>query len=78
MEWLIRPITPPGSTHLVLDPFVGSGTTEVAAVRLDHAFVGWEREPAYHEIATKRIEAAAAEPRQLDLLGLGPAPRRTA
>jgi hypothetical protein len=69
MEWLIRLITPPGATLLVLDPFAGSGTTGVAAVRLEHGFVGWEREPNYHEIATKRIEAAAAEPQQLGLFG---------
>jgi site-specific DNA-methyltransferase (adenine-specific) len=70
MEWLIKLITPPGATLLLLDPFTGSGTTGVAAMRLQHRFVGWEREPEYHRIAAKRIEAAAAQPHQLDLLGL--------
>jgi site-specific DNA-methyltransferase (adenine-specific) len=74
MEWLIRLITPPGATLLILDPFAGSGTTGVAAIRLHHGFVGWEREPGYHQIATKRLQAAAAEPEQLGLFG----ERRTA
>jgi site-specific DNA-methyltransferase (adenine-specific) len=42
----------------VLDPFMGSGTTGVAAVRLGRTFVGIEREPAYFDIALRRIEVA--------------------
>lgn len=40
----------------ILDPFMGTGTTGVAAVRLGRAFVGIEREPRYFDIACKRIE----------------------
>lgn len=55
MEYLIRLITPPGG--VVLDPFMGSGTTGVACKRLGFAFIGIEMEPEYAEIARKRIEA---------------------
>ena len=41
----------------ILDPFMGSGTTGVAAVRLGRKFYGCEIEPTYFEIARKRIEA---------------------
>jgi DNA modification methylase len=55
MKYLIRLITPPGGT--VLDPFNGSGSTGCAAVELGHPYIGCELDPAYVEIATKRIEA---------------------
>ena len=53
MEHLVRLVTPPGGT--VLDPFMGSGTTGVAAKGLGFEFIGIEREAAYVEIARKRI-----------------------
>jgi site-specific DNA-methyltransferase (adenine-specific) len=43
---------------LVLDPFMGSGTTGVAAARLGRRFIGIEKEPRYFDIACKRIEEA--------------------
>jgi site-specific DNA-methyltransferase (adenine-specific) len=43
--------------HTVMDPFMGSGTTGVAAVRLGRKFLGVEIDPGYFEIARKRIEA---------------------
>lgn len=42
----------------IFDPFMGSGTTGVAAVRLGRKFIGIEREPKYFEIACRRIEDA--------------------
>jgi len=42
----------------VLDPFMGSGTTGVAAVQMGRQFIGIEREPKYFDIACKRIEDA--------------------
>jgi site-specific DNA-methyltransferase (adenine-specific) len=56
MESLIRDFTDPGDT--ILDPFAGSGTTGVAAIRLGRNFIGWERDPKYHAIAMKRLNAA--------------------
>jgi DNA modification methylase len=43
---------------IVLDPFMGSGTTGVACAMLGRKFVGIEIEPAYFDIARKRIEEA--------------------
>ena len=40
----------------ILDPFMGSGTTGVACIRLGRKFVGIEREPKYFEIAKNRIQ----------------------
>lgn len=51
---LIRATTQQG--HCVLDPFMGSGTTGVAAVRLGRKFIGIELDPRYFEIAKRRIE----------------------
>lgn len=46
----------------ILDPFMGSGTTGVAAVKLGRKFTGIELEPKYFDIACKRIEQALKEP----------------
>ena len=59
MQWLCRLITPAGGT--VLDPFMGSGSTGKACAREGFGFVGIERDPDYHAIATARINAALAE-----------------
>lgn len=59
MAWTLR-FMPDG---LVLDPFMGSGTTGVACVNLGRPFIGIEREPAYFDIACKRIEEAYKQPR---------------
>jgi site-specific DNA-methyltransferase (adenine-specific) len=56
MRYLVRLVTPPGA--VVLDPFMGSGTTGVAAVEQGFGFVGIERDPEYFEIAVARIEKA--------------------
>jgi len=55
MEYLIKLITPPGGT--VLDPFNGSGSTGMAAVGLGFNYIGCELDPAYVDIAEKRIAA---------------------
>lgn len=46
----------------ILDPFMGSGTTGVACVKLGRRFIGIEIEPKYFDIACKRIEAATKQP----------------
>lgn len=48
---------------LVLDPFMGSGTTGVACMKLGRRFIGIEIEPKYFDIACKRIEEAWKQPR---------------
>jgi hypothetical protein len=42
----------------ILDPYMGSGTTGVAAVRMGRHFIGIERDPRYFEMACDRIRAA--------------------
>lgn len=54
MKWSLG-FAPDG---LTLDPFMGSGTTGVAAVQMGRSFIGIEREPKYFDIACKRIEDA--------------------
>ncbi|HEX3523956.1 MAG TPA: site-specific DNA-methyltransferase [Stellaceae bacterium] len=46
----------------VLDPFMGSGTTGVAAVKLGRRFIGIEIEPKYFDIACRRISEALKQP----------------
>ena len=47
---------------LVLDPFSGSGTTGVAAVQSGCRFLGLERDPAYIDLAARRMRAALLDP----------------
>lgn len=54
MEYLIRTYTNEGDT--VLDNCMGSGTTGVACNSTGRKFIGIERDPAYFEIARKRVE----------------------
>ena len=55
MKYLCRLITPKGGT--VLDPFMGSGSTGMAAKEENFEFVGIEKEEEYFNIATARIES---------------------
>lgn len=57
MSWCIEKTR--GQT--ILDPFMGSGTTGVAAVQMGRKFIGIEREPKYFDIACERIERAYAQ-----------------
>jgi len=59
MRELVDLFTLPGNT--ILDPFMGSGTTGVAAIQLGRSFIGIEREERYFQIACKRIEQAVAQ-----------------
>jgi len=60
MQWLVARASLPGER--VLDPFMGSGTTGVAAVKLGRKFTGIEIDESYFSIACRRIEAALREP----------------
>lgn len=67
MRHIIYSSTRPGD--LILDPFMGSGTTGVACLQTGRRFVGIERDPAYFATAVHRLRAAARQPR----LWTGPA-----
>ena len=66
MEYLCR-LTRTPTGGVVLDPFMGSGSTGCAAVATDRPFVGIEVDPAYFEIAEKRIAMAVAAGVQLEI-----------
>lgn len=59
MRWLIWLVTPEGG--VVLDPFLGSGTTGMAAVVDGYTFIGIEREEQYLQLSDARISAVIAE-----------------
>lgn len=62
MRWVIEQAqVPEGGT--ILDPFMGSGTTGVAAIEAGRRFIGIELDPGYFEHACRRIAAAVAQPR---------------
>lgn len=61
MSALIDVQTEPGT--LVLDPFMGSGSTGVAAVQMGRKFVGIEHDPIHFETACRRLRKAYDEPR---------------
>ena len=56
IEPLIGSFSKPGAT--ILDPFMGSGTTGVAACRLGRRFIGIEMEQAHFDTATRRMSVA--------------------
>lgn len=58
MRYLCRLITPPGG--IILDPFMGSGSTGKAALLEGFHFIGVDKTPEWHPIARARLEHAAA------------------
>jgi site-specific DNA-methyltransferase (adenine-specific) len=58
MVWCIQQA---GNPQTILDPFMGSGTTGVAAIQLGRKFTGIERERKYFDIACERISRAQAQ-----------------
>lgn len=59
MKWCIEQFP---KAQTILDPFMGSGTTGVAAVKMGRGFVGIEIEPKYFDVACQRIQAAYDAP----------------
>ena len=55
-EWIIRNYAKKGD--VICDPFFGSGSCLVAAIRLEHQFIGFEKEPTYFDAAQNRIRKA--------------------
>lgn len=68
MRWCIEKL----DADLICDPFMGSASTGVAAVKLGRKFIGIEIEPKYFDIAVRRIEDALKRP---DLFIPAPAPK---
>jgi len=60
MRWCIEQC---GMPKVVLDPFMGSGTTGVACAQLGRKFIGVEIEPKYFDIACERIDNAYRQAR---------------
>ncbi len=58
-RWMVGRAALGGET--VLDPFMGSGTTGIACIKLGRKFIGIEIEPKYFEIAKKRIQNELAQ-----------------
>ena len=56
MEWCIDKL--PKDVNVILDPFMGSGTTGVACMNMGKTFIGIEKEQKYFDIACQRIEYA--------------------
>ena len=61
MEWCIA--TAAGQSGMIVDPYMGSGTTGVAALRMGRNFVGVEMDREYFDIACERIERAQRQER---------------
>jgi DNA modification methylase len=61
MAWALDQL--PDDVRTVCDPFMGSGTTGVAALQKGLAFVGIEREPAYFDVACERLTGALQAPK---------------
>ncbi|MBX3533385.1 MAG: site-specific DNA-methyltransferase [Xanthobacteraceae bacterium] len=59
MKWCVEQFP---NAKSILDPFMGSGTTGVACVKLGRKFIGIEIEPKYFDIACKRISEALKQP----------------
>jgi len=62
-DWWTRYICPPGGT--VLDPFAGSGTMPLAAIKRNCRAIGIERMPKYFAVACERLKALEPEPADL-------------
>ena len=61
MKWCIGQLK--SNPNTILDPFMGSGSTGVAAVQMDRKFIGIEIDNKYFDIACKRIEDAQRQQR---------------
>ena len=59
LEWIIAKYTNEGD--LILDPFMGSGTTAVACHKLQRRYIGFELDKEYFDLANKRIESEKAQ-----------------
>lgn len=58
----------PSSDCTIFDPFAGSGSTGVAAIKLGYSFTGCELDPSYFAIANARLHQAISQPRIFDTI----------
>jgi site-specific DNA-methyltransferase (adenine-specific) len=65
MRYLVRLVTP--KAGLVLDPFMGSGSTGMAAREEEFKFIGIEKEEEYYEIAKARIKNVKPQLKLFDI-----------
>jgi site-specific DNA-methyltransferase (adenine-specific) len=66
METLTLAATDPGD--LICDPFAGSGTTGLAALRNGRHFIGWERDPDFFDVAVKRLRSTREQMQLFDAI----------
>ena len=57
MDWILKPITSGKPEDVILDPFLGGGTTAVVCMKRGYHFIGIEKKEEYFEKAVARIEA---------------------
>lgn len=60
MSWALQQL--PGDTRSIIDPFMGSGTTGVAAIKAGLTFIGIERKQVFFDAACRRIEETRKQP----------------
>ena len=53
-SWIIRDYSK--ENDIIFDPFIGSGTTAIACIANNRQFIGIEKDPEYHRLATERVE----------------------
>jgi site-specific DNA-methyltransferase (adenine-specific) len=58
MTWCFQFLELPQQSSIICDPYMGAGSSGIAAVRAGHRFIGIEIEPLYFESAVRRIEDA--------------------
>jgi len=68
---LIERIIESTSASVIFDPFMGSGTTAVAAINKNRFFIGCEISPEYVDLANKRIKAHEEQKKQITLFNEG-------
>lgn len=61
MSWLVKLVSK--ENDIVLDPFMGSGTTLIASKILNRNYIGFEKEEEYIDIANKRFEVWKSQKR---------------
>ncbi|MCO5071118.1 MAG: site-specific DNA-methyltransferase [Rhizobiaceae bacterium] len=73
MRWQLDQLP---DARTILDPFMGSGTTGVACVKLGRKFIGIEIDEGYFDIACKRVADAVARPDLFIEAAKMPAPKQ--